>query len=109
MSTELLDSNDFLTPDQVAVALNVTPTIVGEWIRKNKIPYHRLGWRCVRIRLSEVLDRSRVPATRPFAPPPKPLKKKFPEQGKRRNQQKRQQSQETQNKELVNTALEHGV
>jgi excisionase family DNA binding protein len=73
---------DLLTPDELAEVLGVTSRTVSAWMQRKKIPYHRFGWRCVRIRLSEVLDRSFVAAEKPFAPTPKPLKKKPPEQGK---------------------------
>jgi excisionase family DNA binding protein len=72
-STELPDNkeDDFLSPDELASALKLTPTFVGDLIREKKITYYRLGWRCVRIRLSEVLERTRIPAQKPMAPIPK--------------------------------------
>jgi excisionase family DNA binding protein len=74
MSMEFPDKqDDFLSPDQLASALKLTPTFVGDLIRDNKIPYYRLGWRCVRVRLSDVLERTLVPAQKPMAPIPKKL------------------------------------
>jgi excisionase family DNA binding protein len=75
MSTELLDNQmDFVSPDELASALKLTPTFVGDLIREKKITYYRLGWRCVRIRLSKFLERTRIPAQKPMAPIPKKFK-----------------------------------
>jgi excisionase family DNA binding protein len=75
MATELVDNQkDFVSPDELASVLNITPTFVGDLIREKKITYYRLGWRCVRIRLSEVLERTRIPAQKPMAPIPKKFK-----------------------------------
>ena len=77
MSTELQDNkpqDDFLSLDELASALKLTSTFVGDLIRDNKIPYYRFGWRCVRVRLSEVLERTRIPAQKPMAPIPKKFK-----------------------------------
>jgi excisionase family DNA binding protein len=67
MSTE----PDLISPEELALALNITPVAVAVLIRKRRIPYYRLGWRHIRISLSEVLERSRVPAEKPIAPTPR--------------------------------------
>jgi excisionase family DNA binding protein len=82
MSTELIqspDKLDLMSPEQIAIALNITPVAVGELIRKRRIPYYRLGWRHIRISLAEVLERSRVPAEKPIAPTPKKFSPKVNE------------------------------
>jgi len=70
---------DLLTPNQLAEVLGFSSRQVSVWMQRKKIPYHKLGWHCVRIRLSEVLQRSLVPAETPFAPEPKKFSPKVNE------------------------------
>src|SRR6516225_10927428 len=101
MSTELIqspDKLDLMSPEQIAIALNITPVAVGELIRKRRIPYYRLGWRHIRISLSEVLERARVPAEKPIAPTPR---KFLPKVNERRAEKKQLAALADQEKEAT--------
>jgi excisionase family DNA binding protein len=109
MSTELTESPDrldLMSPEQIAIALNITPIAVGELVRKRRIPYYRLGWRHIRISLSEVLERSRVPAEKPIAPTPK---KFLPKVNERRAEKKQLAALADQGKEAAAAGQAPGV
>lgn len=62
---------DSLSPealiDELATAhyLSITPRLMTDLIQENRIVYHRIGWRTIRIKvadLREFLNRTRVPA-----------------------------------------------
>lgn len=51
-------TKDFLTPDEVAYELNVTPTTVYNLLRKGEIPASKIGknWRIPKSRLKKMLN-----------------------------------------------------
>lgn len=66
-----LAPEDLLTEEAVAYYLNISPRLVTDLIQENRLPYHRIGFRTVRVQVSDLLDflnHNRVPATAP--PPP---------------------------------------
>jgi excisionase family DNA binding protein len=87
MSTTVLERKDncksvaseqLLTQEQLAEYLNVTLSTVETWLRENRLPVYRLGWKLVRIRVCDVekfLSDSLIPARADRIPVPRHLSK----------------------------------
>jgi excisionase family DNA binding protein len=69
--------------EELARFAKVSDTMVTDWIQRGELPIYRLGWRCVRFRVSDVeafLNRHRVPAKDVPLPPSRIAKKKLRKQ-----------------------------
>ena len=49
------NDNDLITKEELARRLKVTQSAVNKWMAKRRLPYIKLGRRCVRFRWADVL------------------------------------------------------